>query len=616
VKHLPVLASMSLFAVLLALLSAPHLLKAQDPSPLPNFPISQSPTSPAYQLLTNPGVEFYDPPYAQFEGVNCQVATGWQRFWDAALPEPCWMDCRVFAASHLGSGWVDRIEGETSHLLVSTQPYTAGIRQTVTGLTPGAGYGFHAAMLTIYQTSAPPAVHGTMIKQVGMDPSGGIDPDGPDVIWCDPDDHDEGPWSVDLRTAAFAESPTMTVFIRVISPRESGGLPYINLGFLDSAILALTPVVTATSPAVSEVPTFTVSWDNLVTAPGLKKFKGYDVQWLDESEGVWHGWITRTIELVEAPFVGQRGHVYRFRARAWQKYQNGALLSSPYRPTGDSRTLVLGPKLAGQVLSNEGMPLAGATVAISATTYATVSGSGGRYALDLPAWSEPQAITVSHANWLAPPPVYGVTFGPTETVPITWTLRPPGDAVTNGGFESGLEGWLVTTSEAVTEEIHTGHYALAMASALATSGTGAVSQTMVFTDAWEPALSFWYRSATTDTDDLTLNVVLTVVTQTISTTLPITPLIRTAFPLTGPITSTLMVTSTYLFTPSLAAGGWQHQWYRVGPAEAYLTATVTVQFQAWHADDDGTGAVYVDEVSLGPTPGGPHKAYLPLVLRP
>ena len=295
---------------------------------------------PTYQFLTNPGVEVYDPPYAQFDGIDCQVASGWQRFWYDG-DEPCWMDTRVFANSHLGSGWVEKIEGETSQLIVATEPYTAGIQQTVTGLTPGLGYGFHAAMLTIYQTSAPPAVDGTMIKQVGLDPTGGTDPSAPTVLWDAPDDHDEGPWSIDLRTVVYAQAPTMTVFIRVISPLESGGLPYLNYSFLDSAILARTPVVTATSPAVTDVPTFTVNWDNAQAAPDGGWLKWRDVQWLDEFEGVWHDWITHTYE-VEALFVGEPGHFYHFRARVWQEYPNGAHLYGPYRPAGDTGGFVVG----------------------------------------------------------------------------------------------------------------------------------------------------------------------------------------------------------------------------------------------------------------------------------
>jgi len=215
-----------------------------------------------------------------------------------ANPQNLGFDINV-AGSHLGGGWVERIQGETSQLVISTQPYTAGILQRVTGLTPGVGYGFHAAMLTIFQTSAPPSSHGTMTKQVGMDPTGGLDPLAATVIWSAPDDHDEGPWDINQRTAVYAQGQAMTVFVRVISPHESGDLPFLNYSFLDSAILAQTPQVRATSPALSETPTFSVRWDNALPAPGSDKLKWYDVQWLDEAEGVWHDWQEQT-KVVEA----------------------------------------------------------------------------------------------------------------------------------------------------------------------------------------------------------------------------------------------------------------------------------------------------------------------------
>jgi hypothetical protein len=601
-----------LLALLLAFynvgtLAQPPSTPAAPDSPAPG---SLSAESPDYQLLTNPGVEAYDAPYTQFQGVNCQVASGWQRFWDDALAEPYWMDCSVFAASPLGGGWTEFIEGTTSQLVIATQPYAAGIRQTVSGLTPGTGYGFHAAMLTIFQTSAPPAVDGTMVKQVGLDPTGGTDADAPSVVWSDADDHDEGPWSVDLRTAAFAQSSTMTVFIRVISSYPSGGLPYLNYSFLDSAILALTPVVTATSPAVSEVPTFTVNWDNVVAAPGVRRLKGCDVQWLDEAEGVWHDWFTQTAE-VEATFVGEQCHVYRFRARAWQKYLNGALLVGPYRPAGDAQTIVLGSRLVGQVWTTEGHPLSGATVAISGTAYAATSGAGGRYELCGLFPAEPQTITVSHPGWLSPPPAYGVIVGPSATVAIDWMLRPAVDAVANGDFEAGLEGWSLPAQgpppTVVAEPVHTGHYALALGGAPLAGGTSTVSQTLVLAGAWEPVLAFWYRPATEDAEDLDFRVVVTVVSEGSGAARP-------ASPAAGEVPATTPVTTTYVFTPDLEVSGWHPQWYRVGEPESYLSGRVTVEFEAGR-EDEGPATVYLDEVSLGATPGGPYKSYLPLALR-
>ncbi|MGD8794388.1 MAG: hypothetical protein PVF47_17695, partial [Anaerolineae bacterium] len=223
------------------------------------------------------------------------MASAWQRVWEGDA-EPCWMDTRVFAASHLGGGWVERIEGETSQLIVSTEPYTAGIRQQVGGLTPGLGYGFHAAMLTIFQTSAQDPVHGTMIKEVGIDPTGGTDPQSQAIVWSLPDGHDQGPWDVERVTAAYAQAPTVTVYIRVTSPYPSGGLPLMNLSFLDSAILARTGSVSAVSPPLSQATDFLVRWDNAVPSPG-GTIRWYDVQWLDEAEGIWHDWFYRTAAL-------------------------------------------------------------------------------------------------------------------------------------------------------------------------------------------------------------------------------------------------------------------------------------------------------------------------------
>jgi hypothetical protein len=550
--------------------------------------------SQVYQLLTNPGLESYDSPYGQFQGIDLQVASGWQRFWYGGA-EPYWMDGRVFANSHLGGGWVDRIEGDTAQFVFSTEPYTAGIRQQVSGLTPGVAYGFHAALLTIFKTSAQDPVDGKMIKQVGMDPTGGTDPQAATVVWSDADDHDQGPWSLELRTSVFAEAPTLTVFIRVDSPYPSGDLPFLNLSFLDSAILARTPIITATSPAVSSVPTFTVSWDNAVQAPGCVQLKWMGVQWLDEEEGVWRGWLTGTL-LVQADFVGQRGHTYRFRARVWQKYLNGAWLHSPYRAEGDTRTVVQGSSLAGRVLSPDGLPASGAMVAVADTGNTTKSGIDGRYELNMPAGPEPQTVMVSHPFWLATAPLYDVTLGPIETRPFTWTLRPPDDAVTNGEFEAGLEGWhpVGLAPDVVAQPVHTGHSALKLGGTAGVTFTSGVTQSAVLTDSWEPVLSFWYNPVETGGDDR-FNVVLTMVSQAAG--------------------AAQSVTVTQVLTPTLDVTGWTHLAHRLGPLDTALSGTVTLIFQLWHTPGSNpvTSILYLDEVSLGGTMGGPHKAYVPLV---
>jgi hypothetical protein len=410
------------------------------------------------------------------------------------------------------------------------------------------------------------------------------------------------------------------VFIRVRSPFEAGLWPYLNQSFLDSAILARTPTISAVSPAVSQSTSFVVRWDNAEVAPGAKALRGCEVQWMDEAAGEWHDWITweptesSNMDVTQATFTGERGHTYRFRARVWQKYTNGAHLYSPYRPDGDTRTYIKGPELAGRVFSNEGHAVSGATIAISGTAYSAVSDGNGYYRIRLLPLDGPRTVTLGHPHWLVPAPVHNVTFGPSETVALDWSLRPPDDGVSNGGFESGLEGWSTIAEQGVTpvtDPVHTGYGALALGGDAATAFTTGVTQTVTLAGSWEPALSFWYRVQTADLDDV-FNVVLTVVSDTVRSGPAIQRDIGAGGAPDAPLS--LAATATHVFTPSLEGGDWQHLPLYFGP-EDYMTGTVTIRFQVW---DDGDGMptkVYVDEVSLGRTPGGPYKSYLPLVLR-
>jgi hypothetical protein len=290
---------------------------------------------------------------------------------------------------------------------------------------------------------------------------------------------------------------------------------------------------------------------------------------------------------VQETFVGERGHSYRFRARVWQKYENGAHLYSPYRPGGDTRTTVLGPELVGRVVSNEGHGVSGAMVSIPGTGYAVSTGMGGYYGLRLLPLTQAHSVAVQHPAWLSPAPVHGVTFGPDEIVAIDWSLRPQDDAVVNGGFETELSGWVPGGGSggmptAVTVPVHTGYGALALGGGV--GATAGISQTVALTRSWEPALSFWYRPQSTGPGDL-FNVILT------------------------------SATETRILTPSLAGDVWQHQWLYAAEEDAYFTGTVTIHFRLRDDGDSTASSVYLDEVSLGSTAGGPFKAYLPLILR-
>jgi hypothetical protein len=70
---------------------------------------------------------------------------------------------------------------------------------------------------------------------------------------------------------------------------------------------------------------------------------------------------------------------------------------------------------------------------------------------------------------------------------------------------------------------------------------------------------------------------------------------------------------SFAFTPAMDVEGWQHQWYSLGAGDAYFTGTVTIQLEVWNDGDEVSTKVFLDEVSLGRTPGGPFRTYLPIV---
>jgi hypothetical protein len=105
--------------------------------------------------------------------------------------------------------------------------------------------------------------------------------------------------------------------------------------------------VSATSPRFSTETSFWVRWDNLVPAPECQ-VRCYDAQWLDQAEGVWHDLSKCDLKspsiVLQKSFTGQAGHTYRFRARVWQRYDNGPHLASPYAADGDTWTFVGEPQ--------------------------------------------------------------------------------------------------------------------------------------------------------------------------------------------------------------------------------------------------------------------------------
>jgi hypothetical protein len=155
----------------------------------------------------------------EFYGVGSgQVAVGWTRV--QLEGNPNWMSTRVFA----NGGWVEKIGGANSHLLSVEnlsvgQPFETVLYQQVTNLVPGEPYSFSGWLLKMYGGSAnqnPPEDPYSFGSWIGVDPTGGTDPEADSVIWGEQEwqEGKSGHWE-NHRMAVMAEGSSVTLFVRI-----------------------------------------------------------------------------------------------------------------------------------------------------------------------------------------------------------------------------------------------------------------------------------------------------------------------------------------------------------------------------------------------------------------
>ncbi len=118
-----------------------------------------------------------------------------------------------------------QVTGDESHslfvpsslLMSSNGPYVAGIYTQVGGLQPGTAYKASIGW------GAPASPASTFGRQLGIDPTGGTDPNAPTVIWGK-EHWGEGRFlnypasdtrHVNIDVSTYAQSPTITVFFKV-----------------------------------------------------------------------------------------------------------------------------------------------------------------------------------------------------------------------------------------------------------------------------------------------------------------------------------------------------------------------------------------------------------------
>ncbi|RME46843.1 MAG: carboxypeptidase regulatory-like domain-containing protein [Caldilineae bacterium] len=562
--------------------------------------------------LTNPGLEAPFVPYGTYNGWNLQVANGWERFF---VPDNTYKNgsrLRFFSASDWaafnGSPVTERVEGENAQVWwsSSTKKFDAGVYQQIGGLTVGESYGFQAGILQVFETTnrTDPAT-GVMARRVGIDPTGGTDPESPNVVWSPLEEHATFSSGGKKYTwfwpsvGAQAQATTMTVFIRV-SSKGQGSTPNSDQVWADDTFFDIAPTTTLTLTPIGATQ-LRAEWSGS-PRPGFVPYAS-EAQYRRISDTTWTDLQVFDV-LDSAPPTGTsatfsivEGETYIVRARTWHERDvngrthqvAGPWVEAQYPPAQT------GGIVAGRVLLNTEWPLGGARVQVTGAATATTSDSNGDYSLETGGGTF--GITATHpSGWAAPSPVRA-TVAATETLPLTITLRPPDDVIRNGDFEGTLTGWqsALAASTFITENHRAGN------SSLCVSGAGVITQSGVVSDMYRPVLSFWYR--------------------------------RTAGGgLTAEIFGSPALTPTAPLSLTAPVGKWQHAYLPLDLPGRPLTGTgslgsvgtgslgsfalplysgeVGVRFTF-----GGTGTVCVDEVSLGRSWGGVHTIFLPLILK-
>ncbi len=331
------------------------------------------------------------------------------------------------------------------------------------------------------------------------------------------------------------------------------------------------------SPENAPAPTFTVTWSGFDAGSGIAS---YDIQYREGPAGVWVDWLTGT-DTSSALFAGELQRSYTFRSRA--RDQAGNL--EAYPEEGDSQTQTPAYQLTGQVVNNRHAPIFNASVEAQPPVLNTPRTDGrGNYALTFNTPST-NTLIISRTGFAALPPFYGAVLGAGAPA-LDFVLGPAEDGIENGGWELGdLRGWHPgegITATASPVAAHTGHFGLRLETSSAmTASVIAITQSVSVPAGWsQPTLSWLYRPIQGG-HDAGFDVVVTGAGTAITATLSMTP-----------------------------TQSWHHAWLDLS---AFAGHRVTVSMRL----NPGAGwqALYVDEVSLGPSRVGSYQIHGPLLMR-
>lgn len=219
---------------------------------------------------------------------NVQVPGGWSAWWrspnadqtdpnyfnsypaycpdKSTTPPNCvpWHapDFRDTATDPQGRGPDRRVGGDNSQKLSSfSAVYAAGLFQTVSGLTPGTVLRFSVNLEAWSSSDNDPSIssgQASMNLRVGIDPTGGTNPNSADIVWSAEQDSFDRFSVFSIESTALADHVTVFTYARPVLAVQHNDV-YIDAASLIELNAALTPTVSSTDTGPTATPTETAT---------------------------------------------------------------------------------------------------------------------------------------------------------------------------------------------------------------------------------------------------------------------------------------------------------------------------------------------------------------------
>lgn len=280
-------------------------------------------------------------------GKTIQIPNNWTMVANGEIPDMksarVWVvkSCDISSSKH-----VEKISGYDSFFVAALdletpptpgKPFDVSIYQQVEA-APGVAYSLSGWQLTLCggsntvpKNDCPTGYY--MAKLLGIDPTGGTDPNSPTVVWgenrnnfVDANNQRIG-WS-NVRTSALAQADKITVFARINSPFQWHG----NHGFMDALSLVQAPLASLNVTTATLASGFGVNvklaWDGSL-GPDIPTISGgnyqlqYDVQYWHAANNAWRELQDGYAGAGNMEFAARCAGDYQFRVRVRAEQPQG-----------------------------------------------------------------------------------------------------------------------------------------------------------------------------------------------------------------------------------------------------------------------------------------------------